>query len=47
MSYAAKAKTQQFTRRKFNLMKKADQLTQLCYIDLALIICKNEKYYIY
>ncbi len=28
-------------------MKKADQLTQLCYIDLALIICKNEKYYIY
>jgi hypothetical protein len=38
MTYAAKAKTQQFTRRKSNLVKKADQLVRLCHADLALII---------
>ena len=47
MSYAAKAKTQQFTRRKLNLAKKADQLARLCQADLALIIRKNGKYYTY
>lgn len=41
MPYAAKAKTQQFTRRKSNLVKKADQLARLCHADLALIIRKN------
>jgi hypothetical protein len=47
MTYAAKAKTQQFTRRKSNLVKKADQLARLCYTDLALIIRKNGRYYTY
>ena len=47
MSYAAKATTQQFIRRKSNLMKKTDQLIQLCHANLALIICKNERYYTY
>lgn len=47
MPYAAKAKTQQFTRRKSNLMKKADQLARLCHADLALVIRKNGKYYTY
>jgi len=31
MPYAAKAKTQQFIRRKSNLVKKADQLARLCH----------------
>jgi len=47
MPYAAKAKTQQFTRRKSNLLKKADQLARLCHADLALIIRKNGRYYTY
>lgn len=47
MSYTAKAKSQQFTRRKSNLVKRADQLVRLCNIDLALIIRKNGKYYTY
>lgn len=47
MSYGAKAKTQQITRRKSNLVKKADQLARLCHADLALIIRKNGKYYTY
>lgn len=47
MSYAAKAKTQQFTRRKPNLMKKADQLARLCHADVALIIRRNGMYYTY
>ncbi len=47
MPYAAKAKTQQFTRRKSNLVKKADQLARLCHADLALIIRKNGRYYTY
>jgi len=47
MPYTAKAKSQQFTRRKSNLVKKADQLAQLCHADLALIIRKNNKYYTY
>ncbi len=47
MSDAAKAKTQQFTRRKSNLVKKTDQPARLCYADLALIIRKNDRYYIY
>ncbi len=38
ITYAAKAKTQQFIRRKSNLVKKTDQLTWLCYADLVLII---------
>ena len=47
MPYAAKAKTQQFTRRKSNLVKKADQLARFCHADLALIIRKNGRYYTY
>lgn len=47
MTYTAKAKSQQFTRRKSSLVKRADQLVRLCNIDLALIICKNGKYYTY
>ena len=47
MSYAAKAKAQQFVRRKLNLMKKADQLARLCYVDVALIIRRNGRYYTY
>lgn len=47
MPYAAKAKTQQFTRRKSSLMKKADELARLCHADLALIIRKNDRYYTY
>lgn len=47
MPYAAKAKTQQFTRRKSNLVKKADQLARLCHADLALVIRKNGRYYTY
>ena len=47
MPYAAKAKFQQFTRRKSNLVKKAHQLAQLCHADLALIIRKNGRYYTY
>ena len=47
MSYTAKAKSQKFTRRKSSLVKKADQLVRLCNVNLALIICKNEKYYTY
>ena len=45
--YKEKAKTQQFTRRKSNLVKKADQLARLCHADLALIIRKNGRYYTY
>ena len=47
MPYAANAKTQQFIRRKSNFMKKADELTRLCHANFALIIRKNDKYYIY
>lgn len=47
MSYTVKEKSQQFIRRKFNLIRKIDQLIQLCHADFALIICKNNKYYIY
>lgn len=47
MPYAAKAKTQQFTRRKPNLFKKADQLAQLCHTDVALIIHRNGRYNTY
>ena len=47
MSYAAKAKSQQFTRRKSSLVKKAHELVRLCNVDLALIIRKNGKYYTY
>jgi len=45
MPYAAKQ--QQFLRRRSNLLKKADQLARLCNADLALIICKNGRYYTY
>ena len=44
---SAKAKSQQFTRRKSGLVKKADELARLCHADLALIIRKNNRYYIY
>jgi len=44
MQNAKKAKTQQFTRRKPNLMKKADQLARLCQADVALIICRGGRY---
>ena len=47
MPYAMKAKSQQFSRRKSNLLKKADQLAQLCHADLALIIRKHGRYYTY
>ncbi len=47
MSYAAKAKSQQFTRRKSSLVKKEHELVRLCNFDLALIIRKNRKYYTY
>lgn len=47
MSYATKAKSQQFIRRKSNLVKKVDQLARLCEANLALIIRKNDKYYTY
>ena len=36
MPDAAKVKTQQFTRKKSNLVKRADQLARLCHADLAL-----------
>lgn len=45
--FAAKAKSQQFTRRKSSLMKKVYKLVQLCNFDLAFIIYKNKKYYTY
>ena len=47
MSYTAKVKTQQFIKRKSNLVKKADQLAWLYHTDLALIIHKNGRYYTY
>jgi len=47
MPYAAKAESQQFTRGKSNLVKKAGQLARLCHADLALIIRKNGRYYAY
>jgi len=47
MPYTAKAKTQQFSRRKPNLIKKADQLARLCHADVALIIRRNGRYYSY
>lgn len=47
MPYAAKAKSQQFTRRKLNLMKKADQLARLCQADVALIVRRNGRFYTY
>jgi len=47
MPCASKAGSQQFTRRKHSLIKKADQLAQLCHADLALIICRNGRYYTY
>ena len=47
MPYTVKAKMQQFTRRKPNLMKKADQLARLYYTDVAVIIRRNRRYYTY
>ena len=47
MPYTAKAKAQQFTRRKPNLMKTADQLARLCHADITLIIRRNRRYYTY
>ena len=45
--YTVKVKTQQFIKRKSNLIKKADQLVWLCHTDFALIIHKNYRYYTY
>ena len=47
MLYAAKVKARQFTRRKLNLIKKADQLARLSRADVTLIIRRNRKYYTY
>jgi len=47
MSYATKVKTQQFIKRKSNLIKKINQLAQLCHANIAIIIRKNERYYTY
>ncbi len=47
MPYAAKVKTQRFIKKKSNFVKKADQLARLCHADIALIICKNQRYYTY
>ena len=47
MPYATKAKSQQFIRRKLNLVEKADQLARLYKADLALVIRKNGRYYMY
>jgi len=47
MLYAAKEKTQQFSRRRPKLIKKADQLARLCHADVALIIRRNGRYYTY
>lgn len=47
MPYTVKVKTQQFIKRKLNLIKKADQLAQLYHADFALIIHKNGRYYTY
>ncbi len=48
MPCAAKAKPQQFTKRKSNLEnKKADQLARLCHADVALIIRRNGRFYTY
>ncbi len=47
MPYVVKVKAQQFTRRKLNLMKKADQLARLCYVDVILIIRRTGRYYTY
>ena len=47
MPDTAKAKTQQFIRRKSNLVKKADELARVCHADFALIIRKNGRYYMY
>jgi len=47
MAYTTRAKTQQFSRRKSSLMKKADQLAQLCHADVAVIIRRRGKYFTY
>jgi len=47
MAYATKAKTQQFSRRRPSLIKKADQLARLCNADVAVIIRRNGRYYTY
>ncbi len=47
MPYAEKAKAQQFTGRKSNLITKVDQLARFCHADVALIIRRNGRYYTY
>ena len=47
MSYAAKAETQQFSRRKLTVIKKADELARFCHADVALIIRRKGRYYTY
>ena len=36
-----------FRKKKSTLLKKAHELDKLCDVDVAVIICQNEQYYIY
>ncbi len=48
MCYSAnKGYNQQFARRKKSLIRRTNQLAQLCQADIALIIRKNNRYYTY
>lgn len=48
MCYSAnRAYGQQFARRKKTLIRRTNQLAQLCQADIALIIRKNNRYYTY
>jgi len=47
MTYATKAKTQLFSKKKLNLIKKTNDLAKLCYVDVVLVIRRNEQYYTY
>lgn len=44
---AAKATTQHSTRRKSNLVEMVDQLARLCPLDLALVVRKGIRLYMY
>ncbi len=46
MSYSTKINSSQFTKEKSSLVKKWDQLLQLCNFYVMLIIRKNKKYHI-
>lgn len=48
MSYTVhKAYAQQFARRRKSLIRRTNQLAQLCQADIALTIRKNNRYYTY